>query len=108
MPPLGRLGGGAGWCDLNKICARAAPGGGGPAAIDADGSVVRVEFHVNGSAVAARTVAPFTMLWAPDTIGRFTMMAVAVDNEGAATASTEVAVEVVYPGDIVLWITTLS
>jgi hypothetical protein len=67
-------------------------------ATDVDGSVVRVEFYVNGA--LDRTIAapgPYSYSFAPPTLGTYSVHARAVDNIGAATLSATSTVEVVAP-----------
>jgi hypothetical protein len=66
-------------------------------AIDPGGSVVRVEFRVNGNAVGADATTPYTGSWRPSVTGSYTITAVATDNGGATTTSTPVQISVGPP-----------
>jgi len=55
-------------------------------ASDSDGTVVRVEFQSNGQLIGSATSAPFSLEWSPP-IGPHLLVATAVDNYGARTAS---------------------
>lgn len=64
-------------------------------AADADGTVVSVQFYVDGQALgAADTSAPFTTTWTPRQAGTYALTAVATDNVGAQTTSAAVNVTV--------------
>lgn len=56
---------------------------------DTDGTVNRVEFRVDGVAIATRTSAPWTTTWAPPGDGTFRLQAVAIDNDDLAGPSPE-------------------
>jgi RHS repeat-associated protein len=60
-------------------------------AVDADGTVAKVEFFANGISIGATTAAPYSMQWTPQP-GSYTLTAVATDNAGDETTSTQVAV----------------
>jgi RHS repeat-associated protein len=66
-------------------------------AADADGSVVRVEFHANGLKVGEDSSAPYEATWANAAPGEYLLTAVAFDNSNASTTSAQVAVSVVLP-----------
>lgn len=63
-------------------------------ATDADGSVARVIFKVDGSEVGESTAAPYRSSWIPPTAGSYAITAVAVDDAGATTTSTPVMLTV--------------
>ncbi len=60
-------------------------------AADADGSIARVEYYVNGDKVGQATSAPYAVSIAPILVGSYSVVAVAVDNVGGMTASAPVA-----------------
>jgi hypothetical protein len=59
-------------------------------ASDADGSIARVEYYVNGAKVGSATAAPYTVTIAPILVGSYSVVAVAVDNVGGMARSTGV------------------
>jgi hypothetical protein len=63
-------------------------------AADADGTVARVEFLVNGAVIANDTAAPWTTTWTAGAAGNYTLTARAYDNAGAATTSAPVSITV--------------
>ena len=63
---------------------------------DADGTVVSVEFFVNGESVGVATSAPFIVDWM-SVAGPAEIVAVATDSNGAETTSVSVNVEVLDP-----------
>ncbi|MCG8701487.1 MAG: glycoside hydrolase family 9 protein [Bacteroidales bacterium] len=65
---------------------------------DYDGTVVKVEFSVNGTVVNTDTKAPYEFTYIADTKGDVTIAAVATDNDDL-TASSEVSIKVVKPLD---------
>jgi len=75
---------------------------------DADGSIVRVEFLVDGGIVATDTAQPWSATWTTDVVGAHTLTARAYDNAGAVTTSSPVVVTVQPPPhtdgeDVVMW-----
>ena len=76
-------------------------------AADADGSIVRVEFLVDGGIVATDTAQPWSATWMTDVVGAHTLTARAYDNSGAVTTSSPVVVTVQPPHtdgeDVVMW-----
>ena len=63
---------------------------------DADGTVVSVEFFINGESVGVATSAPFIVNWM-SVAGPAEIVAVATDSNGAETTSVSVNVEVLDP-----------
>lgn len=65
--------------------------------LDFDGSVVMVEFFVNGNKIAEDTYGTdgWTTNWSDDTEGSYSLTATATDDEGAATTSSAVEIIVV-------------
>jgi ELWxxDGT repeat protein len=61
-------------------------------AADADGSVTRVAFFVDGFEVGASTTAPYGVLWTPAGPGPYTLSARATDDDGAVSDSAPVPV----------------
>jgi hypothetical protein len=77
-------------------------------AADPDGSVLRVEFLVNGTTVNTDVAAPWSAVWTTTATGSHTLTARAYDNAGAVTVSPAVRVTVQEPPsgsgeDVVLW-----
>jgi hypothetical protein len=77
-------------------------------AADADGTVVQVDFLVDGVTVASDVGAPWSAAWTTNVPGTYVLSARAHDNQGAAAMSMAVAVSVNPPADvpgedIVLW-----
>ena len=66
-------------------------------ASDADGSVVRVEFHAGGAKIGEDTTAPYGMVWDTAPTGNWSLTAVATDDQGAQRTSAAVAISVVPP-----------
>ena len=64
-------------------------------ASDPDGSVARVEFLRDGAVIGTVTVPPYTLPVSGLAEGQYTLAARAVDNQGAATTSAPVRIEVV-------------
>lgn len=62
-------------------------------ATDADGSVTRVDFYVDGVLYNSDTVSPYATSWQPTSTGSHTLSAVARDNAGA-TATANVTIQV--------------
>jgi hypothetical protein len=60
---------------------------------DADGSILKVAFYVNGSKLGEDSEAPFTFEWAP-TPATYILYAEAADNEGLITESSRIQVKV--------------
>lgn len=63
-------------------------------AADADGTIVSVEFFVNGVALVSDSTFPYTASWTPTVTGAVTLTAQATDNNGNVTTSAGVAVTV--------------
>jgi Big-like domain-containing protein/concanavalin A-like lectin/glucanase superfamily protein len=63
-------------------------------AIDADGSVVRVDFYIGGGLAASDTNAPYSSTIDLPAAGNFSLTAVATDNLGGASTSAPVAITV--------------
>lgn len=66
-------------------------------ATDADGTVSRVDYTVNGSLVGSSTVPPYLVSWTPLAIGTVTVKAIATDNSGAEAESSPVSFMVKSP-----------
>ena len=62
-------------------------------AADADGSVSKVEFFINGSSIGSKTSSPYSVNWT-STAGTKAITAVVTDNEGATTTASTVNVTV--------------
>ena len=63
-------------------------------AADSDGTIASVEFFVNGSSIGGSTAAPYAATWNPSTPGDYTLTAIALDNNGAATTSASRTVSI--------------
>jgi hypothetical protein len=63
-------------------------------AADADGSVVRVEFFVDGEKVGEDFTSPYSGTWTPTAVGTYSVIARAIDDLGGVTASDAVSIEV--------------
>jgi hypothetical protein len=70
---------------------------------DVDGSIVAVDFYVDGTLIGSATSAPWTVRWTGAAAGEHVLSAIALD-DGADTGSTAVVVTVVdpVPGEFVL------
>lgn len=67
-------------------------------ATDSDGSVVSVEFFVNGESIGTDTSAPYRANWIRPTLGDYQLTAIATDDSGEMTTSAPVDVTVsVFP-----------
>jgi hypothetical protein len=66
-------------------------------AVDADGTVVRVEFEQDGVKIGENLVAPYTLLINALASGRYTFTARATDNLGATAVSAAVEIVVLEP-----------
>ncbi|MES2597746.1 MAG: Ig-like domain-containing protein [Verrucomicrobiota bacterium] len=64
-------------------------------AADADGSIQRVEFYRDGTKLGEDSSAPYSHAWANATVGTHNIVAVAVDNDKAATLSNIAKITVV-------------
>lgn len=59
-------------------------------ASDADGSVAKVEFFVDGVKIGEDAEAPYTAVWSNPSIAAHILTAVATDDQGATTTSAEI------------------
>ncbi|KAF2330647.1 chondroitinase family polysaccharide lyase [Flavobacterium daemonense] len=66
-------------------------------ATDVDGSVSKVEFFEGINKLGEATTAPFSFDWNNVALGSYILTAKATDNDGAATTSTAVTVNVICP-----------
>ncbi|MBQ0732745.1 glycosyl hydrolase family 18 protein [Aquimarina celericrescens] len=66
-------------------------------ASDADGSIAKVEFYVDGSMIGQDTSVPYTSNWTA-TLGNHTITAKATDNANKSTTSTAVTITVTSDG----------
>jgi hypothetical protein len=64
---------------------------------DADGSVAKVEFYSGSTLIGTSATGPFRCTWTNASAGRHALKAVAYDDDGAATASAPVEVDVAAP-----------
>jgi hypothetical protein len=63
-------------------------------ASDSDGSVARVEFLSGSTVIGSDTTSPYTFSWTNVAAGSYSVSARAVDNTGAATATTPISISV--------------
>jgi hypothetical protein len=63
-------------------------------ASDSDGTVSKVEFLVDGLAIGALAMPPFTQIWTPVAVGSHNVQARATDNVGAVTTSPSAMITV--------------
>ncbi|HEU0010095.1 MAG TPA: Ig-like domain-containing protein, partial [Verrucomicrobiae bacterium] len=70
----------------------------GATAQDYDGSVAKVEFFVDGVKIDEDSTEPYTGVWNNPSFAAHVLTAVATDDQGATTTSTEIPV-VVYDGN---------
>jgi hypothetical protein len=66
-------------------------------ASDADGTISRVEYYINGEKFGTATAAPYTLAWTPLLVGNYQLSAVAVDNAGGMRVSPTISVSVSAP-----------
>jgi hypothetical protein len=71
----------------------------GASAMDADGSVVRVDYYSGTNLLGSSTAAPFQASWSKVRMGQYTLFAVATDNSGASTISDSIQVTVAPSND---------
>ncbi|MGE0593034.1 MAG: Ig-like domain-containing protein [Vicinamibacterales bacterium] len=69
----------------------------GASATDADGTVVEVQFFVNGSMVGWAASAPYAIPWSPPATGTYSIRATARDDDGETTASATIQVTITAP-----------
>jgi len=80
-------------------------------ATDSDGSVSGVDFYADGAFIGNGALSgpnQYSFTWPNVIIGNHTLTAVATDNEGATTNSTDVTIRVVSPALFVASSTTLN
>lgn len=70
-------------------------------ASDADGSVVSVTFLVNGAPILVDATSPYAATFTPSQPGSYTIMARALDNNGATSSSSVVITVVPNPAPVV-------
>lgn len=70
-------------------------------ASDSDGSVEQVVFEADGTEIGTDGSAPYTATWSGAETGPYSVTATAVDDAGAETSSSPVAVEVIDEPEIV-------
>jgi regulation of enolase protein 1 (concanavalin A-like superfamily) len=58
-------------------------------AYDADGTVMRVDFYVGTTRVGSDTTAPYRVTWNASALGKYTIKAMAIDNDGASAETRE-------------------
>ncbi len=63
-------------------------------AVDADGSVARVDFYNGATLLGTSTTAPYTFAWSNVAAGNYSLTAKAYDNVGISTTSAAVAITV--------------
>jgi chitodextrinase len=72
-------------------------------ASDSDGSIVQVEFFVDGISVGIDNASPFAASWA-SIVGEHTILAVATDNLGANSNSVQINISVADPNALPYYI----
>jgi subtilisin family serine protease len=65
---------------------------------DPGGAVSSINYYANGTWIGSATVSPYTLNWTNVPVGSYTLMAVALDNQGATTPSSTMGVSVTGPG----------
>ena len=89
MPPTVSITGyGSGFYSVTPCAADAA---------DADGSVVKVEFYANSLKIGESTEPPYCYGWTNVAVGFYTLIAVAIDDQGATGSSAPLTIEVRHP-----------
>ncbi len=63
-------------------------------AADPDGTVSKVEFFIDETKIAETTSAPHQTNWTPDANGRYTLTAVATDDNGLTNTTTEKQIQI--------------
>ncbi|SKA51643.1 chitinase C-terminal domain-containing protein [Enterovibrio nigricans] len=63
-------------------------------AADTDGTIAKVEFYAAGKVVGSATSSPYSVDWVANTAGNVSVYAKATDNDGAATDSSLITVNV--------------
>lgn len=66
----------------------------GADAADSDGTIARVEFRVNGALVGVAAADPYSYVWNGVGTGSYSITATAIDDQGAATTTTPMNVNV--------------
>ena len=62
---------------------------------DKDGTVVKVEFFVDGNSIGYNTIAPFDWVWFNANSGKHLINAVAFDNDGGKSSSSPIEINIV-------------
>ena len=76
-------------------------------ATDTDGTIVQVEFFLNGQSLAIDNIAPYQVNWTAG-LGEYTVTAKAIDNEGSETVSMAHIINVIDPDQNASPIVTLT
>lgn len=63
-------------------------------AADANGSINRVDFYNGNSLIGSDNIAPYSISWPVPGGGKYTLVAKAIDNQGAITSSVPVVISV--------------
>ena len=63
-------------------------------AADSDGSITKVEFYNGGTLIGSATSAPYAFTWSNVPVGNYSVRARAIDNQGGATYSNTIAINV--------------
>lgn len=66
-------------------------------ASDSDGSIAAVEFYNGATLIGSTPTAPYAFTWSNVSVGNYSVRARAVDNQGGATYSNTLAVNVIVP-----------
>lgn len=80
-------------------------------ASDADGTITQVEFFANGNPIGSDASSPYSITWAANSSGSYTLTARATDNQGAQTTSAARSVTVsggtsTQGAEVVRWAST--
>ncbi|MBB5034020.1 hypothetical protein HNQ65_003611 [Prosthecobacter vanneervenii] len=63
-------------------------------AADTDGTITKVEFFNGSTKLGEATTAPYSLLWSSVAVGTYTLTVTSTDNDGAATTSSPVTINV--------------
>src|SRR5262249_27918285 len=66
-------------------------------ASDAESTVTKVDFYVDGALVGTDTATPYAATWTTDIAGHYTLTAVATDDQGASNTSNPVTITMLPP-----------
>ena len=69
-------------------------------ASDSDGSISKVDFYAGTKFIGTAATSPYNTSWANVDVGNYSVIAVAIDNNGSATASTPATISVTVPNGL--------